>query len=166
MALFSKKTELELVLESRQVVAGQTVRAQVSTGEPDGKIHCSRLELLYRNTYRVEVHDGVSKGTKDVIVESHPLPGGVTGNHSVELTVPSNAPGSSAGSVEWMVRAAKDRRMARDLSRTVPITVLVPAEPLACLGRASAHRRFRVDDHDHRRHAPHGHVRHRHLRAP
>lgn len=121
---------------SRTGSPGQPVRAQVSTGEPDGKIHCSRLELLYRNTYRTEVPQGdghreVHKRKADVIVESHPLPGGVTGNHSVEFTVPPDAPGSAAGSVEWMVRAAKDRRMARDLSRTAPITVLVPAEPLA-----------------------------------
>jgi len=138
MALFTKKTQLDIVLDRGEVVAGQTLRARVDVGEPDGKVQGGRLELLYRNTFRYETRDADgdrsnAKRTEDVIVASHPLfeDAAAAGEVSVELAVPPRAPGSAPGSVEWVVRAVVDRKMARDVNHIVPIAVLSPPEQLA-----------------------------------
>lgn len=140
MGLFSsgEPTALELVLDRGDVVSGQAVEGRLRIGEPDGKARDGRVDLLYVNTYRYDTRDSdgdrvTRTRREDVVVASLPLlqDGALrTGDVRLALPVPPTAPGSAPESVDWLVRAVVDRKMASDVVVEAPLLVRVPAEPL------------------------------------
>jgi hypothetical protein len=136
--LFGSRTEVEVSVEPAEVVAGEPVRVSASFGELDRKAQGARLELGYRNTYREDDTDAdgdrtTRTRTSDVLVAVEQVPvgdGASPGQLDAQLTVPADAPGTAAKSVEWFVRALVDRRHARDATAEQPLTVLAPADAL------------------------------------
>ena len=139
VGLFGDRTRLELDLETPVVVAGEAVRARVRVGEPDKRAQGGRVELLYRNTFQYDDTDSdgdrtTCTTTQDVVVATCGLGhDGVLrpGELQVALPLPREAPGTSARSVEWLLRAVVDRRRAGDAEAVAPVTVRVPPQPLA-----------------------------------
>lgn len=139
MGLFDKKTEVDVRVDDDEVVAGGVVVAHADFGEPDKKAQGARIELGYRNRYQEDDQnsDGdtiTSTTSSDVIRASQQISlDGALGTAPVraELTVPADAPGSAADTVDWFVRAVVDRKLARDANASLPLTVRVPADPLA-----------------------------------
>lgn len=144
MGLFGGKTALEVELAAATVVAGDVVRVRASFGAPDRKTQGGRVELVYRNTYKHDTSDGehgssTSTTTSDVVVATGHVALTDTGLATpveVALTIPSDAPGTSAKAVAWEVRAIADRRHGRDARAMAPLTVLTPAGQQAAWAQA------------------------------
>lgn len=138
MGLFGDKTQIQLDVAHSEVAAGQPVVARVRLGSPDKRAQGGRVELLYRNTYTEDYRDGdgdheTRTVTTDVVVDTQPLAtgGGLrAGETVIELPLPRTAPGTSPNTVEWMVRAVVDRKLASDAEAKAPLVVRVPAQPL------------------------------------
>ncbi len=126
------KTTLQLTLDKREYSAGDVVRVTVNVGgSVDDKVQGARLEILYTHHYKKWGRDSdndreIYNKMDDVVVASRPISEGTTvalGQRTVEVAIPTDAPPSARGLVDWKVKAVIDRRRAGDVTSEVSIQV-------------------------------------------
>jgi hypothetical protein len=141
VALFGRKTPLQLTVEPAIVTGGEEIICRVDVGEIDAKVQGGRIELGYENTYVEDQdsdgtttiwrsgHGSTSRTTEWVPVQMVPMLAGhpAPGQQIVRLRLPKDAPPTVADIVEWQVQAIIDRR--RGLDAWAEARLVVQAAP-------------------------------------
>lgn len=137
-------TAVELTLDRPDCIAGEVLEGRVRVSDVDDRVRGGRVDLLYVNTFRYDVRDSdgdrVTRTRRaEVVVATTPLgpDGQVTdGERRLAMPLPPTAPGSAPDSVDWLLRAVVDRRLAGDAVAEAPLLVRVPAGPLLAWAQA------------------------------
>jgi hypothetical protein len=154
MRLFGSKVDVEVTTDRRAYMPGDTVQARIAIRAGKGlDIEEARAELVYENKYTYRDREWTSRGsgqtmthtTTDSAVRDRQRfleAGSVSGDseHSVELTVPADAPPSGKGGiteVRWKVQAVVSRRHKLDPDASADIAVQSPPVQYAAWGAAS-----------------------------
>jgi Arrestin (or S-antigen), C-terminal domain len=154
MRLFGSKVDVEVTTDRRAYMPGETVQVRVAIRAGKAlEIDEARAELVYENKYTYRDREWTSRGsgqtmthtTTDSAVRDKRQfleAGSVSGDsqHSVELTVPADAPPSGKGGiteVRWKVQAVLSRRHKLDPDGSAEIAVQSPPAQYAAWAVAS-----------------------------